>query len=46
MKNYAIWITIHTGKYLLTFQTYDEAVLYNIKYGGGLTIIKNNYENY
>jgi hypothetical protein len=43
---YAIWIPSNTGRHLLTFESYDLAVLYNIKFGGGLDIIVNNLENY
>jgi hypothetical protein len=43
---YAIWITSITGRHLLTFPTYELAALYNIRYGGGLTIIKNTLENF
>ena len=43
---YAIWVPSDTGRYLLTFASYDLAVLYNIEFGGGLEIIKNTYENY
>ena len=43
---YAIWVPSNTGRHLLTFATYDEAVLFNIRFGGGLKIIVNNLENY
>ena len=43
---YAIWLPSDTGRHLLTFATYDEAVLYVIRFGGGLDIIVNNLENY
>ena len=43
---YAIWVPSDTGRYLVTFESYDLAVLYNIKFGGGLEIITNTYENY
>ena len=43
---YAIWVPSNTGRHLLTFATYDLAVLYNIEFGGGLEIIENTYENY
>jgi len=43
---YAIWITIETGRYLLTFSNYEDAALYVIRYGGGLDIIENTYENF
>jgi hypothetical protein len=43
---YAIWVPSDTGRYLLTFATYDLAALFNIKYGGGLTIIENTLENF
>jgi hypothetical protein len=46
MNPYAIWVTIQTGRYLITFSHYDDAVLYVIRYGGGLEIIENTYENY
>ena len=45
-KPYAIWLSSDTGRHLLTFETYDLAVLFNIKFGGGLEIIENNLENY
>ena len=43
---YAIWVLSNTGRHLLTFKTYDLAVLFNIGFGGGLEIIENNLENY
>ena len=43
---YAIWVPSDTGRYLVTFESYELAVLYNIKFGGGLEIIENNLENY
>ena len=43
---YAIWVPSDTGRHLLSFETYDEAVLYVIRFGGGLEIIVNNLENY
>ena len=43
---YAIWLPSDTGRHLLTFESYDLAVLYNIKFGGGLEIIENTLENY
>ena len=43
---YAIWVPSNTGRHLLTFKTYDLAVLFNIGFGGGLEIIENNLENY
>ena len=43
---YAIWLPSDTGRDLLTFASYDEAVLFNIRFGGGLEIIVNNLENY
>ena len=43
---YAIWVPSNTGRYLLTFETYDLAVLFNISFGGGLEIIENTLENY
>ena len=45
-KPYAIWLSSDTGRHLLTFESYDLAVLFNIKFGGGLEIIENNLENY
>jgi len=46
MNPYAIWVTIHTGRYLLTFPTLDDAHLFIIKYGGGLEVIPNTFENF
>jgi len=43
---YAIWVTIHTGRYLLTFATLDEAYLFIIRFGGGLEVIPNTFENF
>ena len=43
---YAIWVPSNSGRHLLTFATYDLAVLFNIGFGGGLEIIENTYENY
>jgi len=43
---YAVWVTIHTGRYLLTFATLDEAHLFMIKFGGGLEVVPKTYENY
>ena len=43
---YAIWVPSDTGRYLVTFETYDLAALYVIRFGGGLEIIENNLENY
>ena len=43
---YAIWVPSNTGRYLVTFETYDLAALYVIRFGGGLEIIENNLENY
>jgi len=43
---YAIWVPSNTGRYLVTFESYDLAVLFNIRFGGGLEIIVNNLENY
>ena len=43
---YAIWVPSDTGRHLLVFESYELAVLYNIKFGGGLEIIENNLENY
>ena len=43
---YAIWVPSDTGRYLVTFESYDLAVLFNIKFGGGLEIIENTLENY
>ena len=43
---YAIWVPSDTGRYLVTFESYDLAVLFNIRFGGGLEIIVNNLENY
>ena len=43
---FAIWIPSEHGKWLKTFKTHDEAVLFIIKYGGGLEIIDNNYESF
>ena len=43
---YAIWVPSDTGRHLLTFESYDLAVLFNIRFGGGLEIITNTYENY
>ena len=43
---YAVWIPSNTGRYLLTFPSLDEAYLFIIRFGGGLTIIENTYENY
>jgi len=45
-NSYAIWVPSDSGRHLLTFATYELASLYVIKYGGGLTIIENTYENY
>ena len=45
-KTYAIWVPSDTGRHLLTFETYDLAALYVIRFGGGLEIITNTYENY
>ena len=44
MNSYAVWVPSNTGRHLLTFATYDLAVLFNIKFGGGLEIIENTYE--
>ena len=43
---YAIWVPSDTGRYLVTFESYELAVLYNLRFGGGLEIIENNLENY
>ena len=43
---YAIWVPSNTGRYLVTFETYDLAAVYVIRFGGGLEIITNKYENY
>jgi hypothetical protein len=43
---YAVWVTIHTGRYLLTFKTLDDAHLFIIKFGGGLEVIPNTFENF
>ena len=43
---YAIWLPSDTGRHLLTFETYDLAALYVIRFGGALVIITNTYENY
>jgi hypothetical protein len=45
-KSYAIWVPSDTGRHLLTFESYDLAVLYVIRFGGGLEIIENKYEKY
>ena len=45
-NTYAIWVPSDTGRHLLTFETYDLAALYVIRFGGGLEIIVNNLENY
>jgi len=43
---YAIWVPSNTGRYLLTFATLDEAYLFIIKFGGGLEVVPNTYENF
>ena len=43
---YAIWVPSDTGRHLLTFESYELAVLFNMRFGGGLEIITNTYENY
>ena len=45
-NSYATWVPSFTGRYLVTFETYELAVLFNIKFGGGLEIIENKYEKY
>ena len=44
--SYAVWVTIHTGRYLLIFATLDEAYLFIIRFGGGLEVIPNTFENF
>jgi len=41
---FAVWIPSRSGNYLKTFSDHDLAVLFVIKFGGGLKIIKNTYE--
>jgi len=43
---YAIWVPSNTGRYLLTFATLDEAYLFIIRFGGGLEVITNTFENF
>ena len=43
---YAVWVPTNTGRYLLTFPSLDEAYLFIIKFGGGLEVVPNTYENY
>ena len=43
---YAVWVPSNTGRYLVTFATLDEAHLFIIKFGGGLEVVPNTYENY
>ena len=46
MNPYAIWIPSNTGRHLKTFATLDEAHLFIIKFGGGLEVIPNTFENF
>ena len=46
MNPYAIWVCSNTGRYLLTFATLDEAYLFIIRFGGGLEVVPNTFENY
>jgi hypothetical protein len=46
MNPYAVWVPTPTGHYLLTFATLDDAHLFVIKFGGGLKVIRNKFENF
>jgi len=46
MNLYAIWIPSNTGRHLKTFATLDESHLFIIKFGGGLEVIANTFENF
>ena len=43
-NQYAIWIPSQHGRYLLFFETLDDAYLYIVKFGGGLEVILNTFE--
>jgi hypothetical protein len=46
MNPYAIWIPSDTGRHLMTFASKDDACRFVIKFGGGLEIIANTFENF
>jgi len=43
-KPYCIWIPSLHGRYLLFFETLDDAYLFIVKFGGGLEVIANTFE--
>ena len=43
---YAVWIPSNTGRHLMTFATLDDAYLFIIRFGGGLEVIPNTFENF